>query len=182
MKNNFYQLLQNRRSIRQYTQQPIDEEVLKKIAHAVLMAPSSKRKMPWEFVIVQNKELLKKLSECRPYGATLIANASACFVVTADTEKTDVWIEDAAIAAIIIQLQAEDIGLGSCWVQVRNRTTYDGELSSEYIKQLLNIPSNMEVLCMIALGYKNEQRTPFAEDKLALQKIHFESFNGKTDN
>lgn len=176
MMSNFYELLKRRRSIRQYTEAPIDKEILKQLARAALMSPSSKSRTPWEFVIVQNKDMLQKLSECRPHGSALVAKAAACFVILADTAKTDVWVEDASIAAILLQLQAEDLGLGSCWVQVRTRDTENGTSANEYIKDLLDIPSNMEVLCMIALGYKNEERKGFDDNKLKMEKVHWDKY------
>jgi nitroreductase len=100
--------------------------------------------------------------------------------VIADPAKSDVWIEDASIAAIIFQLEAEDLGLGSCWIQVRCRTRSDGEDSEAYVRDQLGIPASYRVLCLIAIGVKDEQRSPFDESRLAWEKIHLNRF-GQTD-
>jgi len=86
--------------------------------------------------------------------------------------KSDVWIEDASIAATLIQLQAEELGLGSCWVQVRGRYGENGESSEDFVRELLNIPLPMQVLAIIALGHKAETKTPFDPEKAAWEKVH----------
>ena len=116
-----HNLLIHRRSIRKYTQEALSPEAVKTILEAGLLAPSSKRCTPWEFIAVEDKETLARLSECKTSGAKPIAGAALAIVVTADMTLTDTWIEDASIAAILMQLQAADLGLGSCWIQVRGR-------------------------------------------------------------
>lgn len=103
---NFHELLINRRSIRKYTDQPIDPEQVKQILEAALMGPTSKNLRPWQFVVVEDKETMRQLSELKPNYATSIATAPLAVVVTADTTLSDVWVEDASIAAILMQLQA----------------------------------------------------------------------------
>ena len=93
--NSFTDLLKTRRSIRKYLPNKIEPEKIKQITYAALMSPASKRSNPWEFIVVQNTEILEKLSGCRPYGSQLLANAPLAIVVIADTTKSDVWIEDA---------------------------------------------------------------------------------------
>ena len=77
-----------------------------------------------------------------------------CIRDRADPLASDVWIEDAAIASIMIQLQAEDLGLGSCWIQVRERFTSTGMPSGEYVYTLLDIPLQLQVVSIIAVGHK----------------------------
>ena len=117
----FHNLLLNRRSIRKYTSQPLDPDAVRLILEAGLTAPTSKNQRSWQFVVVEDKEMLARLGECKPSYATSVANAPMAVVVVADMTKSDAWVEDASVAAIIMQLQAADLGLGSCWVEVRNR-------------------------------------------------------------
>jgi nitroreductase len=169
---NFHELLINRRSIRRYTPQPIDSEQVKEILEAALMSPSSKSVRPWQFVVVEDKAMLEKLSHCKSNYATSISSAPLAIVVTADTTKSDAWIEDASIAAMLMQLQAEDFGLGSCWVEVRERFGDDGVPAEEYVREALGIPEEFGVLCIISIGYKDEQRKPINPDKLLWEKVH----------
>ena len=128
------------------------------------MAPSSKRSTGWEFIVIEEKEKLEKLSYCKEFGAKPIAGAAMAVVVLADPLKSDVWIEDASIASILMQLQAEDLGLGSCWIQIRNRLTENGQSAEDYIREMLGIPYQIQVLSVITFGHKNEERKPFDEE------------------
>lgn len=174
--NTFNELLKNRRSIRKYEQRPVEEEKIELILQAALMSPSSKRSNGWEFIVVDDRELLVKMSECREMGSKFLADAPAAIVVCASPEKSDVWFVDASISALIMQLAAADLGLGSCWVQVYKRMHTAEETAGEYIKGLLNIPDSLEVLNIVSLGYKNEERKPYDLEKLSYDKLHRNSF------
>jgi hypothetical protein len=120
-----------------------------------------------------------KLSFCKESGAAFVKDAALAIVVTADPLASDVWIEDASIASIMIQLQAEDLGLGSCWVQVRERFTANGTPANEYIHELLDFPLQLQVLSVIAIGHKGMERKPFDESHLQWEKVHINKFGGK---
>ena len=172
----FYDLVKNRRSIRKYEDRPVEQEKIDSILRSALMSPASKRTNGWEFIVVDDRELLQKMSICREMGSKFVADAPMAIVVCATPEKSDVWFEDASIAALIIQLAAADLELGSCWVQVYKRMYTETETAGEYIRQLLNIPDNLEVLNIVTLGYKNEERKPYEEEKLSYDKLHRNTF------
>jgi nitroreductase len=174
--NSFFDLLKNRRSIRKYLPKAVEGDKISLITKAALMSPSSKRSNPWEFIVVQDEETLKTLADCRPHGSQFLAGSPLGIIVTADTTKTDVWMEDASIAAILLQLQAQDLGLGSCWIQVYGRNKDDITTTESFIRCLLNIPEHHAVLCIISIGYPDEERKPYDEDKLVVSKIHIEKF------
>ena len=169
---NFLELLKKRRSCRRFTGEPVSEEAVANIMKAALMSPSGHRVNPWEFVLVEDKEMLKALSVSKAAGAQLIEGAAMAVVVIADTTKTDVWIEDCSIATILMQLAAEEMGLGSCWVQIRLRNDAEGNLADTNVKSLLNIPGHYAVLSILAVGHKEKEGRPFDEDKLEWEKIH----------
>ena len=79
----------------------------------------------------------------------------------------------------MIQLQAEDLGLGSCWVQVRERYAADGTSANEIVHEILDIPLQLQVLSIIAVGHKGMERKPFNEDNLQWEKIHINQYGGK---
>jgi nitroreductase len=178
---NFHELLINRRSIRRYTSELIDADQVTQILEAALMSPSSKSVRPWQFVAVEDKAMLEKLSHCKSNYATSIASAALAVVVTADTTKSDAWIEDASIAAILMQLQAADFGLGSCWVEVRERFGDDGVPAEEYVREALGIPEEFGVLCIVTFGHKDEQRKPMNPEKLLWEKVHVGSWGCVAD-
>lgn len=173
---NFHDLLLNRRTIRKYTDEPVDPQNVKLILEAALTSPSSKSGRSWQFVVVEDKEMLGRLSQCKPNYATSIADAPIAVVVTADMTKTEAWIEDASVAAILMQLQAADLGLGSCWVEVRDRYREDGEAAEDYVREALGIPEEFGVLCIVTIGHKNEQRRPIDPEKLQWEKVHIGSW------
>lgn len=176
----FIELLQNRRSKRKFTSQKIEAEKVEKLILAALMSPTGKRTNHWDFIIVENQETLEKLSECKPHSAKLIAGAPLAIVVIGDPQLSDTWVEDCSIVSIIIQLEAEDLGLGSCWVQVKNREHDDTTMADNYIKGLLRIPESKSVLSIIAIGYPDEIKKPFDMANLKKEKIHREKFQSNT--
>ncbi len=176
---NFSELIKTRRSMRKFTSEELTEDEAAALMKAALMSPSSHRSNGWQFVVVDDKETLVKLSQCKESGAALIADAPLAIVVMADPLASDVWIEDASIASIMIQLQAEDLGLGSCWVQVRERYAADGTSANEIVHEILDIPLQLQVLSIIAVGHKGMERKPFNEDHLQWEKIHINRYGGK---
>ncbi|WP_029906189.1 nitroreductase family protein [Prevotella sp. 10(H)] len=173
----FQQLITNRRSTRKFTDEPLSPEQVETIMKAALKSPASKSANPWQFVLVENKEVLEKLSQCKKSSSKLIAGCALAIVVLGDPMTSDVWIEDTSIASVMIQLQVEDLGLGSCWVQIRERFTADDTPSDEYVRVLLDIPLQLQVLSVIAIGHKAQERPPFDEEKLQWEKIHIGKFN-----
>lgn len=170
--DNFHDLIINRRSIRKYTDQQIDPEYVKLIIEAGLMAPTSKSSRSWQFIVVEDKDMLERLGNCKPRYATSIARAPLAIVVAADPAKSDAWIEDASVATAYMQLQASDLGLGSCWVQVRDRYGDDGMPAEEYVQDALGMPDTIPVLCILSIGYKDEERKPLDPEKVLWENVH----------
>jgi nitroreductase len=177
--NNFSELITNRRSMRKFTGEKLSLEDVVSIMKAALISPTSKRSNSWQFIVVDDKETLQKLSRCKEHSAAFLADAALAIVVTADPLASDIWIEDAAVASIMIQLQAEDLGLGSCWVQVRERFHVSGIPAGEYVHEVLDIPLQLQVLSLIAIGHKGMERKPFDEKHLQWEKIHINKYGGK---
>lgn len=172
----FYDLLKSRRSIRQFRNREVEKEKVDAILKSALLSPSSRARRPWEFIAVTDRELLKKLSACREHGSGFLAGAPLGIVVVADPEVCDVWVEDASIASIIIQLAAQSLDLSSCWIQVRERFHTGGEKAEDYIKGVLGIPSKYRVECMVAIGYSAEEKRAYGDNELLYDKIHMNQF------
>lgn len=176
---NFSDLIVKRRSMRKFTDEPVGQDDVVELLKAALMAPSSKRSNCWQFVVVDDKDMLKDLSHCKEHGSSFLSEAALAVVVCADPLVSDVWIEDCSVASIMLQLQAEDLGLGSCWIQIRERYTAAGMPSDDFVRGLLDIPLQMQVLSIIAIGHKGMERKPFNEDNLQWEKIHINKFGGE---
>ena len=177
--DNFFELLKKRRSCRRFTSQAVDENSVCDLMKAALMAPSGHRINPWEFIMVEDKEMLRQLSMCKAAGAALLEGAALAVVVIGDTNKTDVWVEDCSIATILIQLAAEELGLGSCWVQIRRRFDAAGNLAEDNVRSILGIPAHYAVLSIVGVGHKAREASPFDEEKMQWEKIHIGFFGGK---
>jgi nitroreductase len=174
--NNFAELVKNRRSTRQFTEEKLTAEEVEQIMKSALMSPTSKNGRSWNFVLVEDKEMLRLLSQCRESGAAFVEQCALAIVIVSDPVQSAAPIEDATIAATYIQLQAEDLGLGSCWSQVTGRETADGSDSEQYIRDLLDIPYTHGVECIIAIGHKAKIGKPHDEDKLLWEKVHVGKF------
>jgi nitroreductase len=168
-----------RRSIRKYTDQPIEQEKLDIIIEAALRSPSSMGRDPWEFIVVNEKEMLNKLSKAKQHGSAFLKGAAIAIVVCADKNKSDVWIEDTSIASTHIYLAAESLGLGACWIQLRKRNYSEDITSSEYVASVLNLPDEMAVLSTIAIGYPAEKFAPHKKESLRYERIHFNGYGKK---
>ncbi len=171
------ELLRQRRSIRKFKIESIEQSKIDLLKEAALRSPTSRNREPWEFVFVQNPATINKLAASKEHGSGFLAAAPLAIVVLGDKTKTDVWIEDCSIASIIIQLTAQSLGLGSCWIQIRQRFTSDNESSSKYINDILAANDDMEALAIIAVGYPDEQRTPKLVTELDYSKIIDETYN-----
>ena len=169
----FLSLIQKRRSIRRYTEKAVEAEKIDMLIEAALRSPSSRGFNPWEFVVVTDNGLLEKLSTAKPHGASFLKNAPLGIVVCADPEKCDVWVEDASIASIFIHLAAASMGLGSCWIQIRKRMHDQTTTSQAYIRRLLNIPKNLNVESIVAIGYPAEEKPPHRKEDLQYKKVHY---------
>jgi len=172
---NFESLITARRSTRKFNDQLLSAEEVKKIIQAALLAPTSKNCKSYEFVVVEDKIMLQQLSVCKNSGSAFLAECTLAVVVLGNQQTTDIWVEDAAIAATYMQLQAEDLNIGSCWCHIRNRLLGDAS-SEQLIRDLLEIPDHFGVLCIIGFGYKNQERDPNDLSKLIWEKVHIGRF------
>ena len=175
----FLDLISSRRSIRKFKNKPVEKEKINSLIEAGLRSPSSRGINPWRFIVIKDKDLLEKLSKAKPHGATFLKGASLGIAVCGDISKSDVWVEDASIASVFIHLAAHDLGLGSCWIQIRKREHNPGKTADAYIKELLKIPDNIMVESIIAIGYPDEVKKSRAKDSLQFHKVSFNTYSIK---
>jgi nitroreductase len=166
----FSELAKKRRSHRKFTAEKIAEEQIQLLLDAALMAPTSKGLHSYSFCVVEKPELLLALSQSKAMGSQFVVDAACAIVVLAEPEISDVWIEDASTAAMSMLYQAEDLGLGACWVQIRERRDADGKDSEEVVRDILSLPASKRVVCLIALGHKGMERKEQNLEKIAALK------------
>ena len=166
-----FDILRRRRSTRHYTPQAIAPETLEQLKEAVLRSPSSRGLDPWEFIFVTDKALLQALSTAKPHGAHFLREAALGVVVLGNEGTADTWIEDCAIASIILQLACESLGLGSCWVQIRLRPHDLEKSAEERVREILGVPPHLRVESIISIGYPAKSLTGHPRETLKDQKI-----------
>ncbi len=169
-------MLRERRSIREYQDLPIEDSKLDLLKEAALRSPSSKNINPWEFIFVDDPGMRGKMKSCKPHGVKPLETAPLMVVVCGDENKNDVWIEDCSIASVLLQFTAQSLGLGSCWVQIRNRMHSGGISSEKYLQELLGIPENFRVLSIITIGYPQKKRAGKPMEELQFEKIRKNRF------
>lgn len=168
--------MQNRRSVRKYTGEVIEEEKLTKVLQAGLLSASGRAIRPWELIVVRNKDVLKKMSQCRVGAARMLECADTAVVVVANEEFTDVWVEDCSIVMANMHLMADSLGLGSCWIQGRLREAPDGRTTEEYLREILGYPENYRLEAILSLGIPESHPAMQQLSSLPMDKIHRERF------
>ncbi|HDO41627.1 MAG TPA: nitroreductase family protein [Candidatus Bathyarchaeota archaeon] len=156
-----------RRSIRKYLDKPVEEDKLIKCLQAAIWAPSAHNSQHWNFIVVKNAETRRKLAEIHRWGR-FMAEAPVVIAVVGNPSKSSFWREDLGAAVQNMLLAAYAQGLGTCWMGVAD-TPYE-----EPIKNLLNIPGNLRVLCTVALGYPAE--SPSRSREPLNRKVHWEKY------
>lgn len=165
--------IRQRRSIRTYDRErSLEPEQVQIIMEAGLRAPSSKGKHTTQFILVDDREMLVRLSYMRESGSAFLRNVPLGVVVLGSPMECDAWMADASLAAGYMQLQAQALGLGSCWAQVEGRNTPSGQDSAEYVRQALEIPYQLEVLCILGIGYPVDKAPERPIESLRWEQIH----------
>lgn len=169
------EIMKNRRSIRKYNDKDISEENLEKILQAALLSPTAKGIKSWDFIVIKDKKTLELLSECK-VGAKFVKDANVAIAVLGDMNKTNTWIEDCSIAMSNMHLMASFLNVGSCWIQIRERTNENGIDSEIYAKKILKFPDNYRLLALLVLGETEEKLKPNEITETLKSKVHKEIF------
>lgn len=173
----FQQVIEARRSVRKFRDEEVPHEVLAQAIEAALHAPSSRNSRSTRFLAVRDAATVHRMAAMRDYGAVPLAGAPAAVVVMGDRAASDLWVDNAAIAATILQLALVDAGLKSCWVHVngrpRRKDTPDGETAADYLRTFLPVPEGCEPLCAIAAGYSDFTPAPLpaADDEARIIRL-----------
>jgi nitroreductase len=169
-------LLRSRRSIRTYTGADVPEAALAEILEAGLLGPSGRNLRPWEFIVVRRRETLDALAACRTGAADMLRGARCAVAVIADGDKSDTWIEDCAVAMAYMHLCAASLGVGSCWIQGRDRAGADGRPAEETAREVLGFPRNYRLEAILSLGMPDHIPAGRDPEKLKPVKLHEERF------
>lgn len=158
-----------RKSIRKYKDIKVSDEIVEDLLRAAMAAPSAGNEQPWEFIVLRDKEIMRKITEFHPYSRMLL-NTDVAIVVCGDEAKEKFkgyWVQDCSAASENILLAAEDKGLGAVWLGV-----YPLEDRVSSLKEVLNLPESVIPLSIIPVGYPDEQKNP--ADRFNKERIHYD--------
>ena len=159
-------------SVRQYSGEPVPQELLDRIVRAGLLSASGRRRRPWELIVVRDHGTLEKLAECRDSGSTMLAGADTAIVVLGNPEIADTWVEDCSIVMANMHLEASASGVGSCWIQGCMRTAADGRSTQDYVAELLGVPEPWQLEAILSLGMPANAPEHREFDDTLLAKVH----------
>jgi len=146
-----------RRSIRKYTDEPISDQDIKELLQAAMAAPSAGNQQPWEFIVVNDREILNKIPEVHPYSQMLKMAPLAIIVCgNLDKEKHEgYWVQDCSAATENILIEAQYKGLGAVWLGV-----YPRKERVKGLKELFNLPEDIIPLSIVPIGHPAESKEP----------------------
>ncbi|MHA1148683.1 MAG: nitroreductase family protein [Promethearchaeota archaeon] len=142
--NLMLEFLKNRRSIRNYQDKEISDEKIEMILEAGRWAPSASNRQPWRFIIIKNKELLKKVSNSALYGKFIKRAPLIIAIVGKINENPNWYVQDTSLVSMNMQLMAWALGIGTCWI---------GSMDREKIKSLLGLGKGDFLLTVLPMGY-----------------------------
>ncbi|WBW50202.1 nitroreductase family protein [Peptoniphilus equinus] len=153
----FRDLIRKRRSIRAYGMTPVSDEEERLLVEAALLAPTAKNRASVELITIRDKAKLAELADIKAQGGVFLKDADLGILVLGNTALApDQFIQDTAIAATYILLQAEDLNLGACWVNFRGLKDKDGAPAEAAVRRTLGVPDDYSAECVIAVGEKNQ--------------------------
>ncbi|KQC14465.1 MAG: NADH dehydrogenase [Desulfuromonas sp. SDB] len=164
-----YEIILNRRSIRKFTSDKIDQETIEKILNAGMYAPSARNQQPWCFVVTDKRMILDDMPNFHPY-AGMMKQATLAILVCADKlliKSEGYWIQDCSAATQNILLAAYNFGIGSVWLGV-----YPREERVEGMKKLFSLPDQIIPVSLIALGYPGEEKKQ--PERFDQSRIHWD--------
>jgi len=163
-----------RRSVRNYTDQPIPEETIQLLLEAAVSAPSAGNQQPWQFIIIEEREILQRIPSVHPYS-NMLNHAPLAILVCGDLSRErfkGYWVQDCSAATQNILLAARALGLGAVWLGV-----YPLEDRVIGLQKLLSIPESVIPLSLISIGYPAAEQNRV--DRYDAGRIHRNQWSRK---
>ena len=157
-----------RRSIRVYADAPVTDEQVETLLRAAMAAPSANDVRPWAFVVVRDAERREALAKIHEWSH-MCAKAPVVVVVLGNPEASTHWVEDCSAATENLLLATAGLDLGAVWVAI-----YPHADCEAGVRQLLNIPEQFRVLCLVPVGQPAETKSP--RTRYEGSKVHYEKF------
>jgi nitroreductase len=148
------QIIFARRSIRQYTDQPVGEADIASLLEAGMAAPSAMNKRPWHLVAVTDKQVIQAIAQSPPYDRVL-ARAPLVIVVCGDPSVSSWWLQDCTLATQNILVAAAGLGLGGVFLGCHDKPEREGP-----IRRALGIPDEIGMASILCIGHPAEEKEP----------------------
>ena len=164
----------NRRSIRKFKDKPVEKEKTEKLLHAAMQAPSAGNQQPWEFIVIEDKEALKRLSTMTPYSKPA-EGAAMVLMLLADFRQlrhATFWQQDMSAALENILIEAVHLELGTVWMGVATN-----EAAEDFLFDMYQFPDYIKPFALVAVGYPDGQENVYT-DRYKPEKVHYERWNG----
>ena len=168
--------IKKRRSYRDFQPQQVEKEKLNQVLKAAMFAPSANHQRPWEFIIIKDQKTKDLLAQTKQWSYFVNRAPIIIAVLGKIDPHNRYWLEDGCIAAENIYLEAENQGLGTCFVQIYGSKRDNGQDCEAYVKKILKIPANIGVLCLMPLGYPKQKLPPHSDSEFEPAKIHWEKY------
>ncbi len=157
-----------RRSIREFTSQPVSDRDVQALLEAGMAAPSARNSKPWHFIAVRERRVLDQLAQSHQYADPLL-RATLGIVVCGVPGESEYWVQDASAATENILLAATALGLGAVWLGIHPQPAREA-----HVRRVLGIPEAVTPLNLIAIGHPAEEKPPRTQFDPA--RVHYERF------
>lgn len=158
--------IKQRRSVRRFRPKPVSRELLAQLVDCGRLAPTAMAKEPWEFVVITEEQLRKRVADATDYGE-FIADAPACVVVFC--KNTKYYLEDGCAATENILVAAAALGLGACWV------AGDKKSYADRVRRMLGVPESYRLVSLLPVGFPADH--PARKQKRSPDEVlHWEEF------
>ncbi|MCH5186336.1 MAG: nitroreductase family protein [Oscillospiraceae bacterium] len=168
MEKDLLNIVKSRRSTRQFSNEPVSDETIRKILDMAAYAPSSWGGHPVEYIVIRDKNVMAELARCKQMGAGPLAYGEAAIVPIINKRNLELWVEDAAVASTYILLAAEYYGVGACWIHMKDRRGHTN-MAEDDIRDLLGVPEYYGILNAVSLGMKKKT----SEDRSLAPTVHY---------
>ena len=158
----------SRRSIRKFIQEPIPDGLIKELLKAAMNAPSARNQQPWQFIVINDRNILNEIPKIHPHSKMLTETPLAILVCgDKSLEKSEgYWVQDCSAATMNLLIAATAKGLGSVWLGI-----YPRDERIKGIVDILSLPDHITPLSLVALGYPAEKKQK--EDRYNEERVHY---------
>lgn len=168
---NLSEAIHTRRSIRKFTDELVPDEMIRKILEAAMMAPSAGNAQPWQFIVINSREILDSMVDVHPY-IKMVKQAPVGILICGDLSKEKhqgYWVQDCSAAMQNLLLAAHDLGLGAVWTGI-----HPIEERVTAFKSMFNLPDHIMPLGFAPMGWPAQEMK--SESRFKADRVHYNTY------